>query len=273
MALMLDPSCILTFQGLKPDPWQQQLLLSQQRCMLLNCARQAGKSTTVAALGLHQALIHPQALVLLVAPSERQSQELFRKVLSAYQALGRPVPAVKENQDQLELVNGARIIALPGCEENIRSFSGVSLLIIDEAARVPEEMYRAVRPMLAVSRGRLLALSTPFGRRGWFYHEWAGQGPWQRVQITWRECPRIAADFIAEEVRALGQAWVDQEYGCCFTALEGLVYPDFPRACVPAQPLPAGRQVGGIDFGWRNPFAAVWGVLDREDVLWLGQER
>ncbi len=184
LALVLDPSCILTFQGLKPDPWQQQLLLSRQRCMLLNCARQAGKSTTVAALGLHQAMIQPQALVLLVAPSERQSQELFRKVLSAYQALGRPVPAVKENQGQLELVNGARIIALPGCEETIRSFSGVSLLIIDEAARVPEEMYRAVRPMLAVSRGRLLALSTPFGRRGWFYHEWAGQGPWQRVQLA-----------------------------------------------------------------------------------------
>ena len=33
------------------------------------------------------------------------------------------------------------------------------------------------------------------------------------------------------------------------------------------------RCPGGIDFGWRNPFAAVWGVLDRDDVLWLEGER
>ena len=30
--------------------------------------------------------------------------------------------------------------------------------------------------------------------------------------------------------------------------------------------------MGGIDFGFRNPFAAVWGVLDRDGVLWLTGE-
>ena len=62
-----------------------------------------------------------------------------------------------------------------------------------------------------------------------------------------------------------------------FTALEGLVYPDFGTRCVTddAAALRAGAwsRVGGIDFGWRNPFAAVWGVLDRDDVLWIGWER
>ena len=38
-------------------------------------------------------------------------------------------------------------------------------------------------------------------------------------------------------------------------------------------PLPTGKPVGGIDFGWRNPFAAIWGVLDHDDVLWIGWER
>jgi hypothetical protein len=127
--------------------------------------------------------------------------------------------------------------------------------------------------MLAVSQGRLVALSTPFGQRGWFYQEWQGQGPWKKVQITWRDCPRITRAFIDEEVRAMGLAWVQQEYECLFTSLEGLVYPDFAQALLDAWPRPAGRAVGGIDFGWRNPFAAVWGVLDRDDVLWLGGER
>jgi hypothetical protein len=127
--------------------------------------------------------------------------------------------------------------------------------------------------MLAVSRGRLVALSTPFGQRGWFFDAWQGGGPWKKVQITWRDCPRIAPDFIAEERQALGDSWVRQEYECEFTALEGLVYPDFEQALTVEWPNPQGKQVGGIDFGWRNPFAAVWGVLDRDDVLWIGQER
>ena len=80
-------------------------------------------------------------------------------------------------------------------------------------------------------------------------------------------------DPLADETRALGDTWVDQEYCCLFTCREGVVYPDFASACVPDQPLPPGKRVGGIDFGWRNPFAAVWGVLDRDDVLWLAHER
>lgn len=272
-ALVLDPGHILRRQHLPPDPWQRDLLLNPEPFLLLNCSRQAGKSTTVAALALHQLLVWPGSLVLLVAPSERQSQELYRKVLAGFRALENPVPTKRCNQDELELTTGSRIVALPGSERTVRSFSGVNLLIIDEAARVPDELYRAVRPMLAVSRGRLVALSTPFGQRGWFFDEWSGHGPWQRVQIPWSQCPRIAADFIAEEERALGKAWVDQEYGCSFVALEGLVYPDFYLACVPEQAVPEGKDVGGIDFGWRNPFAAVWGVLDRDDILWLIGER
>ncbi len=258
---------------MSPDPWQRELLLSAEPYLLLNCARQSGKSTTVAALALHQLLTTAGSLVLLVAPSERQSHELFRKVQAAYLALNQPVESIRANQSELELANGSRLVALPGREETIRSFSRVDLLVLDEASRVPDDLYRSVRPMLAVSQGRLLALSTPFGQRGWFHDEWVGDGSWKRMQVPWTLCPRIPPDFIAEETRALGQAWVDQEYNALFTALEGLVYPDFAQAVIEQQPLPEGRAVGGIDFGWRNPFAAVWGVLDHDDVLWIGHER
>ncbi len=273
---MLDPARILQARGLSPDPWQRELLLCEDRQVLLNASRQSGKSTVVSALALHTALFRRGALVLLVSPSLRQSAEIFRKVLDGYHALGRPVPAVCRTQLRLELANGSRVLCLPGREDTIRSFGGVNLLVIDEAARVADDLYRSVRPMLAVSQGRLVALSTPFGQRGWFYQEWSGGGPWKRVRVTWRDCPRITPEFIAEETRALGPAWVAQEYETLFTALEGLVYPDFAQAVVEEagwQPAPQGRAVGGIDFGWRNPFAAVWGVLDRDDVLWVEGER
>jgi hypothetical protein len=273
LALLLDPSNLLWARGLDPDPWQRDLLLSGDRQLLLNCSRQSGKSTVVSALALHTALFTPGALVLLVSPSLRQSGEIYRKVLDGYHALGRPLPAVHETQAGLELANGSRVLCLPGREQTIRAFGGVNLLVLDEAARVPDALYSSVRPMLAVSRGRLVALSTPFGQRGWFYREWEGDGPWKKVRVTWRDCPRITPEFIAEETRALGPAWVDQEYNALFTAMEGLVYPDFPAAVVEEWPNPEGKRVGGIDFGWRNPFAAVWGVLDRDDVLRIEAER
>jgi hypothetical protein len=273
LALALDPALVLRARGLAPDPWQRALLLSNDRQIMLNCSRQSGKSTVVSALALHTALFTPGALVLLLSPSLRQSAEIFRKVLDADNALGRPLPAVYRSQRRLELANGSRVLCLPGREGTIRSFGGVNLLVLDEAARIPDDLYRSVRPMLAVSRGRLVALSTPFGQRGWFYREWVTPGPWKKFHITWRDCPRIGADFIEQERHSLGEAWVRQEYEALFTALEGLVYPDFEQALVEAGPAPAGRPVGGIDFGWRNPFAAVWGVLDRDDVLWLRGER
>lgn len=276
--LMVDPAQVLRHRGFEPDPWQQDLLRSHSRRILLNCSRQSGKSTTVAALALHTALIQRGSLILLLSPSLRQSGELFRKVIDCYNALGRPVRARSATATRLELVNQSRVVCLPGKEETIRSFSGVKLLIIDEAARVADDLYRSVRPMLAVTQGRLICLSTPFGKRGFFWREWASAdvspADWQRVRITWRECPRIAPAFLEEERRSLGDHWVRQEYECSFEALEGLVYPDFDDRCGCGDwPEVAGRAVGGIDFGFRNPFCALWGVLDRDDVLWIGGER
>jgi hypothetical protein len=166
---------------------------------------------------LRTALLEAPALVLLLSPTERQSGELFKdKVLRLYNALGRPVPAVQESALRLTLANGSRVIALPGKEESVRCYSSVALLVVDEASRVVDSLYRSIRPMLAVSRGRLAALSTPFGKRGWFHEAWAGAEAWDRVRIRADECPRITPEFLAEERRALGDRWYRQEYECSF---------------------------------------------------------
>ena len=148
------------------------------------------------------------------------------------------------------------------------------MLVIDEAARVPTALYKAVRPMLAVSGGRLICLSTPFGRTGFFHDAWQDQKTaWQRFEVRADQVSRIGPAFLEEEKRTLGQAWFDQEYGCSFAGHEGLVYPELASCTAEAAPDPLeGRAVGGIDFGFRNPFAAVWGVLTRADVLWLTGE-
>jgi hypothetical protein len=173
-----------------------------------------------AVLALHRALAVPGSLVLCLAPALRQSQELFGKVLGFYRDLGRPIPAEAEQRLGLELSNGSRIAALPGSERTVRGFSGVDLLLIDEAARVDDALVYSVRPMLAVSGGAMMLLSTPYGRRGAFYEEWTGSEPWKRYEVPASECPRIPASFLEEERRSMPEWWFAQEYGCEFRETE-----------------------------------------------------
>jgi hypothetical protein len=176
-------------------------------------------------MALHEALYRPPALVLLLSPSLRQSSELFRRVKEFYHALGAEASAAdKVLVLSLELQNGSRIVSLPGQEQTVRGFSHVGLLVVDEAARVPDELYQAVRPMLAVSGGRLVLLSTPFGKRGFFFHEWTeGQG-WHRVKVTADQCPRIDPEWLERERLAIGDWWHCQEYLCEFVETEDQVF-------------------------------------------------
>lgn len=207
----------MTVAGIEPDPWQAALLQSEWQRALLLCSRQAGKSTVTGALASWTAQYQPGSLTLLLSAAQRQSGELFRKVKRFYHALPNRVPVKQESALQMELTNGSRIIALPGKEETVRGYDAVDLLVIDEAARVKDQLYYSVRPMLAVSGGRLIALSTPFGKRGFFHQEWTeGEADWYKTKIAAYDVPRITPEFLAEERRKLGDFWFDQEYMCIF---------------------------------------------------------
>jgi hypothetical protein len=220
----LDPVVFARSAGIEPDGWQADVLRSPSRRMLLNCSRQSGKSTTTALLALHTATYQAGSLILLLSPSLRQSAELFRTVARQYAAAGAQVPSTAESRLRLELENGSRIISLPASEATIRGFAGVDLLIVDEAARVADDLYASVRPMLATSNGRLIALSTPFGTRGWWYQAWRGDQDWKRVMVTAEQCSRISAAFLAEERENLGEWWYRQEYFAEFMDAESQAF-------------------------------------------------
>jgi hypothetical protein len=224
LKLALDRVAFAKRSGLEPDSWQEELLRSTSDRVLLNCCRQSGKSTMTAIVALHRALYHPDSLILCLAPALRQSQELFGKVLGFYRDLDRPITAQAERKLSLELENESRIVTLPGTEKTIRGFSGAALLIVDEASRVADELYFAVRPMLAVSGGSLMMLSTPYGKRGVFFEEWSQGEGWERYEVPALECPRISASFLEEERRALPARVYRQEYECSFEDTEDQVF-------------------------------------------------
>ena len=351
----VTPLWVMKILGYDPDPWQVEVLETARKRMLLNCSRQAGKSTVVAVLALVEALANPMHKVLIISRSQRQSREVFRICTFFHELLKGHMKQRKTNYE-IEFTNYSRIVCLPCKEDTIRGFARVNLLIIDEAARVPDDVYRAVRPMLAVSNGRMVCLSTPYGKRGFFYKEWSeGGDDWLRIEIPASLVSRIEPAFLEQERRSLGETFFRQEYFCAFEALQGLVYPDMAKCVVaslppgldpnshanldaageahealaelnwaerytmsddawdekvreriarhkrlsaekgdplydlppwlavrygltptgPGSKVAAARElewVGGIDFGFRNPFAAVWGVVDADGVLWLFRE-
>jgi hypothetical protein len=230
-----DAVALLTQAGITPDPWQVVVCRAPAPRSLWLCARQTGKSTLAAALALSTARQEPGSLTLILSPSLRQSQESFRKILDLRHG-GTVADTLAASALRLELTNGSRIVSLPGVEDTARGYSGVRLLLIDEAARVPDELYYSIRPMLAVSGGSLVALSTPFGKRGWFFQEWSAGEGWERVKVTAEECPRISPAFLAEERRSLPPLWFASEYLCEFadTVDSVFTYADVMAAVSPS---------------------------------------
>lgn len=239
LAYGLDAALFMERCGLRPDPWQARLLRSTARQSLLLCSRQAGKSTNTAALAVHTAVYDPGSLTLLFAPSQRQSQELFRKVTEFYSGIA-PVPPEQESLSRLELPNGSRVVSLPATPESIRGFSAPKLIIVDEAAFVDDALYQAVRPMLAVSNGRLIAMSSAHGKRGWFYQAWTDGGPhWERIMVTAYDVPRISPEFLERERAAMPDAKFREEYLCEFVDTDDTVFPsDLIRSALTADVMP-----------------------------------
>ncbi len=212
LARSLDPARIGADVGITLDAWQRDLMRNSAPRVLLLCSRQSGKSTVCALIAIATAIRTAGALILLISPSQRQSGELFKTVVRYLRQLSGAPRIAAESALRCELETGSRIIALPGEERTIRGYSGATLIVIDEAARVEDDLLAAVRPMLATSNGRLIALSTPAGKRGWFHEAWYGDQSWHRVQVPASECPRISPEFLSEELRELGQQRFSEEY-------------------------------------------------------------
>lgn len=198
--------------GYTLDQAQAKIILSDAKRLLICCSRQWGKTSTVAAKAAVEALSGP-GLILVIAPVERQARECFRKIR---EHLRRALPGIvwpEDNKTSLELPNGARVVALPAKGENIRGYTDPRLIIIDEGAFVPDEDYKAIRPMLSHG-ARLIVMSTPFGKRGWFYKAWqrrASSGC-QFIEVAAKDCHHISEEFLAEERIELGAFWYSQEY-------------------------------------------------------------
>ena len=178
------------------------------------CGRQVGKTEMAAMEALHVGLTTADTTVLIIAPTQRQSAELFRRVRGLLRGGRYPKPGIeRETQTILELANGSRIISLPAGSDgaNIRGYAA-SHIIVDEAAFVDDHVFRSVLlPMLATTNGTLTLLSTPFGKRGFLYEEaWMGEG-WETFHVPTYDSPLVDEEWVDEQRATLSKTEYLQE--------------------------------------------------------------
>ena len=233
--------------GIEPDPWQVEVLASEHQRKILCCGRQTGKSTVGAVLAVHKALTCAGSTVLVVAPGERQAKLLFSKAASLYRQAGYPLPAHSERRTGLELSNGSIIEALPAVERTTRGYS-VDLLVVDEAAAVPDQDYHGILPALIATQGEQVLLSTPRGKRGFFHEIWHG-GPaaddWLRMMIRSDEVSRIRPEDLEGFRHTMPEQFFRQEFYCEWLDTEGglFSYDDIEAA------LTLGEGVSALEIG------------------------
>lgn len=250
----MKPANYLESLGLSPYEWQKEALDPNIKRMLLLCARQSGKSTVIGGKALQNAKYNPNALILLISPAQDQSKELMKKIqLFMYEDKNLP-PLKHDAVYEKEFENGSRIVALPGSERAVRGYSGPKMILIDEASRVDENTYRAVRPMMTGTDTELILMSTPFGQRGFFHDAWVSDNVlWRKIMVkapariregrilqpvaedVYKEhyrrqhihayySPRHTEEFLKEEYENLGDHWFRQEYLVEFVDNEGTLF-------------------------------------------------
>lgn len=248
----------------QPDPWQCDVLSYKGDRLILNVGRQSGKSTVLAVLALHRALYVPGSLILIISGAQRQSDELFRKVLDFLSRLPFKPRLSEDNKRSIELENRSRIVALPANDGTIRGFSAPAILIEDEAAEVPDDVHVAVRPMLLRSKGKFIMSGTPKGRRGHFFETWERADPalWRKIRLP-SEDSSCDKTWLAREKADLARRGMEeiyrQEYECEFIdAASGRVYCGFDEkrnlidALPKADPANPWIYLCGLDFGITN---------------------
>lgn len=216
-----DASVVAEDHGFKLDPWQADVLRSDAKRMALVCSRQSGKTTAMALRIAHHGTFTPGATLAITAPTEKQAKEVLLRAKTHARKLGN---VESDTALSIRFENGARVLAMPATEKSARGLS-LDGLYIDEAARVPDDEYTALRPMVIATGGIILAASTPYGRRGWFYEAvhsaTRGISDWQVYRVPWWDVPRLDEADIAIERREMTAEAFAAEYECQFVSQNG----------------------------------------------------
>lgn len=260
--------------------YQREFVASDSKRKALICGRQVGKTEVCALDGLHYASTRRGATVLITAPSQRQSSELFRRVKQLIGESSRDWGIERETQTVIELENGSRVIVIPSGGTGNRGFTA-DYIIVDEAAFVEDNFFTStLLPMLATTDGTLSLASTPYGKTGFLYENaWMGRGDkWAVTHVPSMSSPLVSESFIEDQKETLSKTEFRQEILGEFVESAAAF---FERDVIETATLPVSdtraafnghhRTVIGADIARHGSDRTVIVVMDSDGIINGGQ--
>jgi phage FluMu gp28-like protein len=150
--------------------YQAEIMRDKHKKKLIVSSRQIGKSECVCMIAIHRALTRPRQQILIISRSQEQSSELLFRIQQIIMGSKLKTSIRSSSFRKILIDNGSKIISLPTSEATVRGYSP-DVVILDESAQfeADEIFYEAIEPMLTFTKGDLILLSSPKGRRGFFY--------------------------------------------------------------------------------------------------------
>ena len=231
------------------DPWQTEVI-EEQGNIVVRSGRQSGKSTAIAIKVGDYALKNPNKTVLVIASVERQAYQLFLKILEYIDAKYPRRTKGRVTMTFAEFKNGSKIRCLPSGMDGrgIRGYT-IDMLVADEAAFIPEAVFSAITPMIAITKGKIILLSTPFGREGFFYKCFRDKS-FKKFHISSEDCPRKNDEFLAQEKARMTKLQYAQEYlGEFIDELRQLFPDELIRKCMSLERDPYTPTISNLFLG------------------------
>jgi len=214
----------------QPDPWQVEVLHTKGN-MVLRSGRQVGKSTIIALKAAGFSLQNPKKLVMVIAYTEKQANLLFTKILNNIVAMEKRdkrkyISKPKPTKHIINLMNGSTIHCYAAGDTGfgIMGFT-IDLLIADEAAWIKEEVWNSIVPALAVTKGLIWLLSTPWLREG-YYADCFKDPNFTSFHQSSEDCPRISKEFLEEQKKRFTKTQYEQMYKGEFVDNAHRIYSD-----------------------------------------------
>ncbi len=194
------------------DPWQKKVLKSKKDVLIVS-GRQCGKTTVVSMLAAKTALEKPNQFILIGSGVIDQAEHLFRKIKDYMLTKHKDKVVGKPTIGFMELTNKSKILCVPVGDtgDSMRGYTA-TMIILDEAALIPDRAWEAIEPGISVSKGRMVLLSTPKYKRGFFYKEFQNKEKYLIKKISARNCPRHSQSFLDQKEAQKSAVVFAQEY-------------------------------------------------------------
>jgi len=241
--------------------WAMVENLDQSRFCVHIAARRTGKSYAAAILAFAK-LLEPGQQVMVVAPNFSLSSIIWDYVTDLIRQLDIEVERFNQKDKVVKLINGSVFRLLSANNRDSLVGRAANLLIVDEAAIIPNDEYftRDLRPALSTfTDSRCLWISTPRGKGNYLYDYYLrGADPeypdWTSSIHNWRANPLLSETDVEEARRTITKALYLQEYECEWTTTESQIYLDLDEEKHIGDYIGErfAEVIGGLDVGYRD---------------------